>query len=83
MTAKGATRDADRLGRAPGARRARGRRGRDDAARDEPEERDERIGRAGDDGLGVFAGHQPGGQVETDLRFVFTLFGGAASFVEP
>ena len=47
-------------------------------ARDQPEQRDQRVGRAGDDRLGILARHEPGREVEADLRLALALLGGAA-----
>ena len=50
-------------------------------ARREPEQRDQRLGRAGDDRVGILARHEPGGEVEPDLCLPLALLGGAAQAV--
>ena len=48
----------------------------------QPEQRDQSVGRAGDDRLEVLARHEPRREVEADLRLALALLGRAAGLVE-
>ena len=81
-TSSGAMRTTVTCPATPGRGRGGDETGGPQRAHHQPEQRDQSVGRAGHDRLGVLARHEPRREVEADLRLALALLGRAAGLVE-